>query len=186
MSQTDTSKHPLIEHLLHLDAVEDRAAMAVLRRGNSRSAAATLAVAPIVERFLSPDIPVGAWERDVAYLIGSLFALHRRHRDGVPFARAFRCLSEKKDSQSIEKRFVALLDAHRDDLAEHLRHAVRLLAAEELGFDWQRLMEDLRHWNHDERWVQRRWARDYWGSRADETPPRLPAADTANYEHPEK
>src|SRR5262249_54428628 len=61
---------------------------------------------------------------------------------------SFAWLGSQVDSKSIEKRFVALLNCHEDDLAEHLRHAIGLLRSKEIPVDWIQLLKDLRNWNH--------------------------------------
>jgi CRISPR system Cascade subunit CasB len=69
--------------------------------------------------------------------------------------------------EAVERRFVALLNAHPEDLDKHLRHAVSLLKAHEIPVDWLRLLGDLRGWGNPERYVQRNWARAFWGGRQD-------------------
>lgn len=64
----------------------------------------------------------------------------------------------------MEARFVALLNAHPDDLDDHLRHAVSLLKTHEQPLDWFRLLEDLLQWDHPDGHVQLRWARDFYTS----------------------
>ena len=62
-----------------------------------------------------------------------------------------------------EKRFVALLNCHQEDLPDHLRHAVSLLRSKEIPIDWARLLRDLRWWHREDKRVQRDWARAFWG-----------------------
>ena len=62
----------------------------------------------------------------------------------------------------MEARFVALLNAHPEDLDDHLRHAVSLLKANEQPLDWFRLLEDLLQWDHPDGHVQLKWARDFY------------------------
>ena len=54
---------------------------------------------------------------------------------GASFAR----LAQATESESIEKRFVALLNCRRDDLHAHLRHAVGLLKSKDIPVDWAQL-----------------------------------------------
>lgn len=91
--------------------------------------------------------------------------------------RAFRPLRAKSDS--MEARFVALLNAHPDDLDSHLRHAVRLLKANEQPLDWFQLFKDLLQWDHPEGNVQLRWARDFYKSNIGET-----GSPTTTDDHP--
>jgi CRISPR system Cascade subunit CasB len=80
---------------------------------------------------------------------------------GASFARLKP--SVDADGKSIERRFVALLECHEDDLAERLRHAVSLLRSKEIPVDWLQLLKDLRRWNREDRKAQREWARAFWG-----------------------
>lgn len=172
MSETAAAKAQLskgerfINYLEELARDEDRAALAALRRSLGKSPGEAAETHRYVLRF-NPE----PWEETAYYLVAGLFALHpvnwRKQEDskqptnlGASFAR----LQASTDSESIEKRFVALLDCHEDDLAEHLRHAVSLLRSKEVSVDWLQLLKDLRHWNYETRRVQRSWARAFWGS----------------------
>jgi CRISPR system Cascade subunit CasB len=158
-----------VEYLKELERNEDRAALAALRRSLGKSPGE----AAEAHRYILPFNPT-TWEESAYYLVGGLFALHPQswRRDagdrswtnlGASFAR----LRSQVDSKSIEKRFVALLNCHEDDLAEHLRHAIGLLRSKEIPIDWVELLKDLCNWNHEDRFVQLNWARAFWG-RADE------------------
>lgn len=155
---------------------EDRAALAALRRGLGKQPGAT----SDAHRYVVPWLPREATVRqeDAYYLIASLFAWHQRNWPGHPDDRfatnlgaSFSRLKNARESDSVEKRFVALLDCHPDDLANHLRHAVSLLRASEIPVDWAQLLEDVQHWGWESRTVQRSWARAYWGrAQTDEGP----------------
>ena len=115
-------------------------------------------------------------QADCYYLVASLFALHQiswqgdekfdyKRNLGASFAK----LQASSDgNESTEKRFVALLNSHQEDLANHLRHAVSLLKSKEIGIDWLQLLKDLQRWDNDDRRVQRDWAKAFWSSTSDE------------------
>lgn len=153
-----------VTYLEELERKEDRAALAALRRSLGKSPGE----AADAHRFVLPFNPA-VWEEPAYYLVAGLFALHpaswrKEEGDKQPtnFGASFAWLRSKTDSDSIEKRFVALLDCHEDDLGEHLRHAVSLLQSQEIPVDWVRLLKDLNNWNHEDRFVQRNWARAFW------------------------
>lgn len=163
----------LIAALFELARKEDRGALAALRRGLGREPWTVSALFPYVEPYLS-GTPTRALEH-ASYLVAALFASHPAHWTrpegdtrptnlGASFAR----IPERTDST--EQRFRALIACHADDLPEHLRHAVSLMKAKEVPIDWAQLWRDIQRWDTDERWVQRRWARAFWGAqpRADE------------------
>ncbi len=79
----------------------------------------------------------------------------------------------------MEARFVALLNAHSDDVDDYLRYTVSLLKANEQPLDWFQLFKDLLQWNHPDRFVQLQWARDFYKTSARRPPPR-PTRTKAN------
>jgi CRISPR system Cascade subunit CasB len=140
-----------------------RAALAKLRRGLGKPPGATLETVAVVQPRLPPKLQTGA--EDACYLAASLFADHPQPGGRGSLGRAFALLALKRQADSLEKRFVALLNADEEDLAEHLRHAVSLLRSENIAVDWACLIDDIQRWGHPDRRrrVQRQWARDFWG-----------------------
>jgi len=159
--------HAFVEQLQRLAEREDRAALAELRRGLGRAPGEAVGM----YRYVVPFVPLDAppWEERAYYLIASLFALHQgswnhdeAHRDSRNFGASFRRLADQSGSESIEKRFVALLNAEPAELPNHLRQGVRLLKAHDVPVDWLQLLRDVRGWGHPEGRVRRNWARAYW------------------------
>ena len=70
---------------------------------------------------------------------------------------------ESVSPEGVERRLIALLNAEREDLDDHLRHAVAQLRAHDIAMDYVQLLRDLRSWGAEERWVQRRWAQGVLG-----------------------
>jgi CRISPR system Cascade subunit CasB len=152
-----------------------RAELAALRRGATGEARDLANVYPLV----LPHVPSGRESRQQPYLdVACLFGLHPTKPElfarGLSLAQAMRALSGK--SQSIEQRFVALLQCHREDLLPHLRHCVSLAKANDLPLRWTDVLLALRFWESErsggEAWArtpQRRWAQEFWGPLAVET-----------------
>lgn len=145
--------------------------MAALRRGLGKPPGTVANVHPYVLPWLK-GVSDG-WQENAFYIVASLFAIWHQGKQG-PIADAPRNLGAslgrlKDDSESTEKRFVALLNSHSDDLHVRLRHAVSLLASKTpvVPVDWAQLLEDLRRWDSEYRTVQRNWARGFW--KTDET-----------------
>jgi CRISPR system Cascade subunit CasB len=122
-------------------------------------------------RYVVPYL--GDRERDADrwfYVVGALFAWHPKQENGQSFAASFGKLwkqqrklwKQQSRSDSVEARFFALLNSHPDDLPDHLRQAVGLLRAQEIGLDWFRLLRDLVRWSRPNRTVQNRWAREFY------------------------
>lgn len=154
---TITKTEPLIEFLQKLAREEDRAAFAALRRGLGKPPGAV----PATYKYVVPFLPDGGAERAWPYfVVASLFALHPCSRTGESLGRTY---SRLKPSESRDRRFQALLNADLPELPGHLRQAMGLFAAEPAAaVDWHTLLRHLRHWTDTHRWVQQRWARDYW------------------------
>ena len=163
-------EHSFVTRLKRLVADGDNAALAALRRGLGKPPGSVAQMHRIVLPWLSNE-PDASWNEDVFYLVAALFAFWHQGKDGSPSSAPSNIgesLSQLRDeSGSIEKRFAALLNAHQDDVAQHLRHLIGLLKSKDVAVDWSQLIWDLRGWDFDDRKVQRRWARGFW-KRADQ------------------
>lgn len=110
------------------------------------------------------------WEGDAYYLVAGLFALiERPNPERPPPKLETRNLGQsiaelyvsRQKSESIEKRFIALLDAEGEQLAYRLRQMIALLR-DAAPIDWTKLLEDLRYWNSEEKRTQRNWAKSFY------------------------
>jgi CRISPR system Cascade subunit CasB len=113
-----------------------------------------------VEPFLSEKR--GAAQESAYYLAASLFALQPKSIDegnlGTHMAAA-----RTGNDDALERRFTALLNAHRDDLPEYLRHTISFLKSKEQPINWNQLFWDLQRWDDENRSVQKQWASAFWG-----------------------
>jgi CRISPR system Cascade subunit CasB len=169
---------------------QDRAAFAELRRSLSFDPGTHAPSFPFVESFVSDAR--GLWERQSFYLVAGLFALVERPLESTPATVAQDDAPEpssekvsrrslghaiaelyqaRGQTRSIEARFVALLDADEEQLPNRLRQLVSLLRADGVRIHWETLLEDVLAWNHERRYVQQQWARDFYGqvSRSENT-----------------
>ena len=168
------TENRFIAYLRGLADRQDRGALAALRRGLSRPPGTAAEMHPYVVPFL----PEGwAWRHQCHYIIAALFALHPQSTGQGNLGEAFRRIAAQTPSESIEQRFVALLKSHRDDLFDHLRHAVGLAKSNDAAICWETLFRDIQHWDDDRRRVQRNWARSFWGG-AGPQPQTAPTAQT--------
>jgi CRISPR system Cascade subunit CasB len=165
MPETEISWEPrFVAHLASLARREDRGGLAALRKGLAAPPGTEPACYPYVFPFIPPDL--APWKERVAFTIASLFALHPESTDRGNLGTSFRQI--ESPSESTERRFVALLNAHPDDLPDHLRQAISLLRSNDVRVNWLQLLRDIESWNRDDRIVQRNWAAQYWGSTAPE------------------
>lgn len=143
---------------------EDRAALAALRRGLGHPPGTVADMYRYVVPWLSDDTP--PWREAAFYTIAALFAYHPqsagRGNMGDHFAQARGRLG---DETAIDRRFTVLLAAHPEDLDFHLRQAVSFLKSKDVPVNWHQLLVDMVAWGHPEGYVQRRWARAFWGRR---------------------
>ncbi len=161
----DESKEWESEFVRNLQAIrdrKDRGALAALRQGLGREPGTVVAMFPIVEPRLRKD--AGEWERQVSYLIASLFASHPSGGGRGNLGESLRSVKSAQHSDAMDARFAALLDSHPEDLPDHLRHAVSLCESKEVPVDWLQLLHDVLRWNDHGRSVQRRWAGSYWSA----------------------
>ena len=149
-------KERFVGHVERLRDQEDRRALAILRRGANRQPGTALEMYSLV----IPWVPDNRHAEDSAFLVAALFALHPQPGGEKTLGAAFARITGESDS--IEQRFNALLNCHRDDLPYHLRQAVSLLRSKDIPVNWRRLLRDVLDWEHDDRYVQRAWAREFW------------------------
>ena len=167
----------------------ERGPLAELRRSLSFSSGeGRTGQSYFLERLIYDHLPEwyrGGWGNRAAFLVAGLYALVERSQSepkvgepetetalgnpqtaaprnlGYALGRLYRAQDERP---STEKRFLALLDADEDQLANHLRHAITMLNAGEIRPDWAQLLSDVLSWNRPESRdrTRERWARAFY------------------------
>lgn len=153
-----------IGQLQKLVEAEDRAALARLRHSLAFEPGEYVHAFPLVERF---TINLGAERRKLYFLVAGLFATHPEtsHDPKENIGRTLKRLYVAQDeSPSIEKRFLALLEADDDQLPEHLRHLVHLLRSKGFAVNWEKLLQDLISRQYDEDKTKKEWAQGFYRS----------------------
>ncbi|MCW5961309.1 MAG: type I-E CRISPR-associated protein Cse2/CasB [Pyrinomonadaceae bacterium] len=145
---------------------EDRAALAHLRRGLGKDAWTATEMFPYVAGWTAN---LSRRDENAYFLVASLVGLYPTYSwkptEKIKFNNLGKSLSFlSEDSGSIEKRFTALLNADDEDLSEHLRQIVSLLKSKEAPINWHQLLRDIKNWSHENRFVQRSWAKGFWGN----------------------
>lgn len=156
----------------HLQALKlnNRGALAVLRRSLAFPPGSYPPAYPFVERFVPADSHAQDGRRLSLYLSAALYAIHPESTEqgfAASLGKLFIALDKRP---SLEQRFVALLGTDAEGLPDHLRQAVSLLAAAGIGFDHAALADDLAPWlqpnftRYPERLeaIRQRWAREYY------------------------
>jgi len=168
VSKKDTWIDPFIKKLCALDPPDDlantkRAELAHLRRGLGKPTHLTLS------RLGWLFISVPDWAVNPAVLIAGLFATHSQPHGSGSLGKALRRFRDATGAEeSADKRFASLIDSDAEDLAERLRHIVKLLKSKNVPVDYAQLLKDILNWDHEERFVQWNWSRDYWRGLTDE------------------
>ncbi|HEX6291265.1 MAG TPA: type I-E CRISPR-associated protein Cse2/CasB [Herpetosiphonaceae bacterium] len=149
-----------------------------------RNAGHTLNEARDVYQIFFSLLPLGVQERhqDDYFLIATLYAVGTRRDNPRPanpprsLGASLRRVRQQIQGDggddhriSLDKRVETLLDADREQLLFRLRQIISLLVAHDVAVDWRRLLRDVRSWDHEDRFVQLAWARDYFAA-SSETP----------------
>lgn len=150
-----------VAYLQDLAKREDRGALAALRRGLGESPGACAEMHPHVVPFLPPNR--WTWNEECHYILAALFGLHPQSAASGNMGDTLRAVATAAGSDdSTQRRFIALLKCHRDDLFGHLRQAVSLAKSKDVPVNWSQLLKDIQHWDSEQRWVQRNWAVSFW------------------------
>ena len=181
MNTTLAKQHAFISHLEKLVSERDRGALAALRRGLGKPPGTAREMDHYVLSYLPQDtglLPaISEAQENAYYLVSALFAYWHQGKDTVSkdapdnIGASLRLLvnhavsegDKRRDAEKrIEKRLVALLNSHRDDLPGHLRHTIGLLKSKDIQVNWMQLVWDVQNWQRESHDVQREWARKFW------------------------
>ena len=154
--------HPFIRHLQKLADGQERGALASLRRGLGQPPGTVADMYRYVEPFLGAD---ARYKESAYYLVAALFALHPSSTEFGDMGKHMAATRTDSGTDALERRFTALLAAHPDDLPDYLRQAVSFLKSKDIPVNWNQLLRVLQNWGHEDRYVQKNWARSFWGGR---------------------
>lgn len=165
--KTSSLDDDFVAMLEELHAKDDRAALAALRRGLGKQPGEAMETYRHVARFA---VNAKNFQHEKAFhTVATLFGLYpsdsRRgdHWAQTNLGASLRELKNKVDGEGAERRFVALLNSHTDELDDHLRHIISLLKSKKVSVNWRQLLADIRWWDGEGRDVQRKWAKAFWG-----------------------
>lgn len=146
----------------------DTSVVATLRRSLMFEPGTDARTFPLIERWTAE---MDQSRRSTVYLAAGLWAQVVRQGLGKPmlFPEAMRRVRDKEQSDSIERRFTALLDADADELRWRLRSAVTLIASQGIALAWPSLLGDMLKWHYSSRSVQIQWSRSFWRQPGDAT-----------------
>lgn len=153
---------PFIEYLKNLNDSEQRGAIAALRRGFQYELGKCVDMYPYVIPWLKNK--KGRWNKNMHYLIASLFAYHPSSGNSGNMGDVFRKIFlSQGESKSIEQRFITLLRCNPEDLDFHMRQAISLAKSANIPIDWHRLFYDLKRWPYESSFPPyENWAQSFW------------------------
>jgi len=173
-----TRSVPFIDYLWSLVEKGDRGALADLRKGLGKPIASDIKSYRYIAPWISEN-DHGTWKEKVNYIVAPLFAYYQsgstsdksdRHAVMGNLGDHLReAGKEEKNTDSIERRFIALISAHADDLPIYLKQIISILKSKNVEINWEQLYSDLLNWNRPSQSTQKNWAYSYWGSQALET-----------------
>lgn len=166
----NTREDRFVQHLIELNGKKDRGPMAMLRHSLAFEPGQYMKALPLVEPFVAKDWHAQDSRRLALYAVAGLYAKHPKHQEGKSLSAAFgefqRDRRNEGRSNSLERRFIALLEADESAVIDHLRQVIALLASTDAGLDYHQLLRDLTIWmnpaasNLDK--IKQRWARDFY------------------------
>jgi CRISPR type I-E-associated protein CasB/Cse2 len=109
-------------------------------------------------------LPNGVQEKqeETYFLAATLFPLADEGGRGDLGESLHRARNDK-NAKGLDRRVQSLLDADEAQLPYRLRRAIFLLKSNRVRLNWARLLQDLLQWNSPTHFVQRQWARSYFG-----------------------
>ena len=105
---------------------------------------------------------VPQYQEEVYFLVATLFPF-AEGGSGKDFGTHLYLAQSTKNSKGLDRRVENLLDADFMQLHFRLRQAVNFLHSCRVHVSWQQLLDDLLQWDHPDRFIQKRWARSYFG-----------------------
>lgn len=159
------------EMLMAVDGLDNGAKAQLRRNAHKHFENADYKAMGIFLRIIPPDTP--RYEQAPLFAAVCNRCLWKDPRKGMAFPDALALLKSKKNgSDTIEKRFMSLLDEpmEADGLFSiKLYRLCHMLSAEGINIDWAVLCSDLTKWGNQERYIQRRWMRSYFSVHDDDT-----------------
>lgn len=81
---------------------------------------------------------------------------------GISLGNALRNMYEIRQNDSLEKRYMTLLNCDAEHLPGHLRQSISILKTESVGIDWGLLLTHVLSWSAPGKPIQKRWVEDYY------------------------
>lgn len=170
----EPSKDQLVEAFVVKLGKLDAADRARLKRNAGRSLSEARGINMLIYYLLpcnlSPD------QEEMYFLVATLYPLADAGGKGS-LGKALRQAAGKSNRKGLDRRIEVLLDADESQLPFRLRQTINYLHSCRVKVNWAGLLSDLLHWNHPDRFVQRKWAQDYYAPKISEKPLEQPSTE---------
>ena len=151
-----------------------RGDLAILKRNAGCTLAESRNALQLFYRILPRQLH-GSRDEELFFLVATLYANNRRGMSGS-IGKTMKMMKNGREgsdkSKSIDRRLKMLLDSRFEridgfkpgggEMAYRLRQTVKLADSKEVGIEWPRLIVDLTGWDHPAKYVQKRWAKDFY------------------------
>lgn len=156
MRTEEKQKHPFVEYLERLRTAPG--AMSALRSGLGKLPGTE----PGMYRYIAPwasNVP--PWVERAYYALAALYSLNARPGGVGNLGGHLRAVGA---STGMEQQFQVLLAAPGDQVHRLLPSLVQRLRSADVAVNWTQLLKDITSWDHPDKYVQRAWARGFWGN----------------------
>lgn len=159
---------------LYLLAEKNKGDLAILKRNVGNTIAESHGASKSFYSILPYGVPEN--KEEIFFLVSTLYG-HNKYPHAGDFGKTMRRIRDKKiknggSPDSLDRRMAVLLDNDFNyaegypaggELPYRLRQCVKLANNSEVGVDWSKLLHDLLQWSHPDKYVQKRWAKSYFG-----------------------
>ncbi len=145
-----------------------RADRALIKRARTGHPTQRLLARRVLHSLVPPDVPHTPWTIDLVERVAGLYVVLPDHRPGAgSIGAAARRLASRPavSADAVERRFQIILAAGPETVSVHAARLLARCAAEAIGLDFGALTWEMERVGHPDRYVERRWADDFWGSR---------------------
>jgi CRISPR type I-E-associated protein CasB/Cse2 len=108
-----------------------------------------------------------AWEEDTYFFIACAYCLFSK--SNAPSKSFIKYLCElSRESDGVEKRLISLLDTSKKNsiyFYGKLSRMLRMIYQKGHTPDLKELLDDLLNWEHESRYVQLKWAREFYSKK---------------------
>lgn len=135
-----------------------------------RNAGCQLAEARNATTLFYQILPLGVpvFSEEMYFLTATLFTLAESEGMGNLGDALRRARKDNQNDKGLDRRIEVLLDANQEQLPFRLRQVIHFLQSNRVKVNWGQLLADLLQWDREDRRIQRKWARSYFGNHTEE------------------